>query len=119
MSRGHVVKKGQTMAYFPKSGIGTLAVGMLVFGASLMGSPALAKCKGDCRKLLSHEMIACKHACGRGPQANPCRKACSQDHVADLMACKKAANPTPPACGATLYGSPSRAFLAPTRSLLD
>ena len=100
-----MVKKGQTMAYSVKSGIGALAVGMLVFGASLMGSPALAKCKGDCRKLLSHEMIACKHACGRGPQANPCRKACSQDHVADLQACKAAANPTPPGC------SPSGAFL--------
>jgi hypothetical protein len=108
------------MAYFVKSGIGALAVGTLVFGASLMGSPALAKsnCKGNCKSFLAHQMIACKKACGHGPQANPCRKACSQDHVADVMECKAAANPTPPTCG-TLYGSPSRAFLAPTRSLLD
>jgi hypothetical protein len=96
-----VVKKGQTMAYFVKSGIGALAVGMLVFGASLMGSPALAKCKGSCRSFLAHEMIACKKACGHGPQAKPCRKACSTDHVADLMACKAAANPTPPGCSAS------------------
>jgi len=102
-----VVKEGQTMAYFVKSGIGALAVGMLVFGASLMGSPALAKskCKGNCRAALAHEMTACKKACGHGKQATACRKTCSQDHVADLMACKAAANPTPPGC------SPSGAFL--------
>jgi hypothetical protein len=93
------------MAYFVKSGVGVLAVGMLVFGANLMGSPAFAKCKGDCRKALAHEMIACKAACGHGKKANACRKACSTDHVADLQACKAATNPTPPGC------SPSGAFL--------
>ena len=95
------------MAYFAKSGIGTLAVGMLVFGASLMGSPALAKshCKGNCKAALAHEMIQCKKACGHGKAANGCRKTCSTDHVADLHACKAAANPTPPSC------SPSGAFL--------
>jgi hypothetical protein len=93
------------MAHFVKSGIGALTVGMLVFGASLMGSPALAKCKGNCRKALAHEMITCKAACGHGKKANPCRKACSAAHVAGLRTCKKAANPTPPGC------SPSGAFL--------
>jgi len=102
-----VVKEGQTMAYFVKSGIGALAVGMLVFGAGLMGSPALAKskCKGNCRAALAHEMTACKKACGHGPSANACRKACSKAHVANLRTCKAAANPTPPSC------SPSGAFL--------
>jgi hypothetical protein len=111
-----VVKEEQTMAYFAKSGIGTLAVGMLVFGASLMGSPALAKshCKGNCRAALAHEMIACKKACATITTAGKsthrklvtaCRKTCSTDHVADLQACKAAANPTPPGC------SPSGAFL--------
>jgi len=50
-------------------------------------------------------MIQCKKACRHGKAANGCRKTCSTDHVADLHACKAAANPTPPGC------SPSGAFL--------
>jgi hypothetical protein len=92
-----------------KQGItGLLAVAVLVFGSGLTGSPALAKCKGNCRKVLAHEMVACKAACGKGPGANSCRKACVADHLNDLRACKAAANPTPPGC------SPSGAFIDPS-----
>jgi hypothetical protein len=85
--------------------LSTLAAAVVVLGLSLLASPALAKCTGDCRKALAHEMVACKAACGRGPAANACRKACSADHRSGLHACKAAVNPTPPGC------SPSGAFL--------
>jgi hypothetical protein len=81
------------------------ALATVVLGTGLMASPALAKCKGDCRKLLAHEMKACKVACGRGKANNLCRKGCVAAHLSGLRACKAAANPTPPGC------SPSGAFL--------
>lgn len=81
------------------------AAAVLALSLSLIALPAAAKCKGDCRKLLAHEMVACKAACGHGRAANACRKACSREHLSGLRACKKAANPTPPVC------SPSGAFL--------
>ena len=84
------------------------ALAAIALGAGFMGSPAVAKCKGDCRKALAHELVACKAACGTGPASNPCRKACTADHLSDLRACKAATNPTPPGCG---EASPSGAFL--------
>ncbi|HLK12526.1 MAG TPA: hypothetical protein VKW76_14210 [Candidatus Binatia bacterium] len=85
------------------TGLGAVAV--LVCGIGLLGSSALAKCPGVCRKTLAHELVACKRACGRGKAANACRKACTADHLSGLRACKAAVNPTPPGC------SPSGAFL--------
>jgi hypothetical protein len=82
--------------------------GVLVVGAALTGSPALAK-KNPCTKAtgcpaqIKAEFKACKQACAKKDRA--CKRGCLDGKKAQVKACKAATNPTPPTC------SPSAAFL--------
>src|SRR5579862_120955 len=80
----------------------TAAVAMVLLGASLFGSPALAKCTKDCRKLIAGDFVMCKHGCPKHKPGRPCRQACLSQKKADKLACKALANPTPPECGQTV-----------------
>ncbi len=66
-----------------------------------MGPPALAKCSKDCKKALASEFKVCKASCAKGKTGKPCKTACKDQKKSDLVACKAAANPTPPACSAS------------------
>ncbi len=77
------------------------AVAALVFGVSLVGSPALAKCTKDCKRLIAREFKACKTAAGKDKVE---RKACRAETKADATVCKSATNPTPPDCGGGMCG---------------
>ncbi|PYP65748.1 MAG: hypothetical protein DMD36_18725 [Gemmatimonadetes bacterium] len=85
-----------------KKGItGVFGLAVLVFGASLVGSPALAKCGKDCKKPIAAEFKACKGACAKGTPGKACKKECKDENKAEKKACKAATNPTPPTCGFT------------------
>src|SRR2546425_1117346 len=75
-----------------------VGLAMLLVGAGLIASPALAKCRSDCRKQIVAEAKACKSACGKD---KVCKKACKEEKKSDVAACKAATNPTPPGCGET------------------
>jgi hypothetical protein len=91
-----------------------IVLGVLVLGASLMSSPALAK-KNPCTKAtgcpaqITSEFKTCKGACAKKDKA--CKRECSMEKKAQKKACKMATNPTPPSCGFTDEESPSGAFL--------
>jgi hypothetical protein len=80
---------------------GLVAFAVLVFGASLIGSPALAACGKACKKLISTKFKACKSACPKGSARKPCKKACMAEKKADTVTCKAATDSTPPDCGET------------------
>jgi hypothetical protein len=82
---------------------GVVGLAMLVLGAGLAPSSALAKCPTDCKRQLRTEFKTCKSACGK--HDGTCKQACRTTAKAARMTCKQAANPTPPSC------SPSGAFL--------
>jgi hypothetical protein len=85
-----------------KKGIsGVFGLAVLVFGASLVGSPALAKCGKDCKKAIAAEFKTCKGACAKGTAGKACKKECKDENKAEKKACKAATNPTPPTCGFT------------------
>jgi hypothetical protein len=73
-----------------------VVLGALVF---LIPFPAHAKCKKDCKQVISGEFRACKKACTKGKAGSTCRAACRSDRRANTMACKNATSPTPPDCG--------------------
>ena len=73
--------------------------------------PTHAKCKHDCKRVITGEFKTCKKACTKGKAGKSCRAACASDRKANRMACKNATSPTPPSCGqstttTTLPGSP-------------
>jgi len=82
---------------------GMVGLAVLVLGAGLAPSPALAKCPTQCKVLIRSTDKACKQACAKHDKT--CKQACKATDKAAKMACKAATNPTPPAC------SPSGAFL--------
>ena len=82
---------------------GVLGLAVLVLGAGLAPSPALAKCPKACKVQIRTSNKACKTACAKHDKT--CKQACKAANKAAKDACKMAANPTPPTC------SPSGAFL--------
>jgi hypothetical protein len=82
---------------------GVVGLAVLVLGAGLAPSPALAKCPRDCKVQIRTAFKACKMACAKHDRT--CTQDCRTTKKAAKMACKAAANPTPPTC------SPSGAFL--------
>ncbi len=78
-----------------------VAVAALVLGASLAPSPALAKCKKECKTLIVNGFRACKKACPKKKPGRTCRATCSTQFNSDKATCRSATNPTPPSCGAT------------------
>jgi hypothetical protein len=83
------------------AGIAGLAV--LVLGAGLAPSPALAKCPKECKAQIRTQDKTCKTTCAKHDKT--CTKACKAAKKAAKNACKMAPNPTLPTC------SPSGAFL--------
>ena len=82
---------------------GMVGLAVLVLGAGLAPSPALAKCPKECKVQIRTQDKTCKSSCAMGDKT--CKQACKATDKAAKMACKAATNPTPPAC------SPSGAFL--------
>ena len=82
---------------------GVVGLAVLVLGAGLAPSLALAKCPKDCKVQIRTEFKTCKSACTQGDKI--CKQACKTTRKAESMACTTGANPTPPTC------SPSGAFL--------
>jgi hypothetical protein len=82
---------------------GVIGLAVLVLGAALPPSSALAKCPKDCKKQISTEFKTCKSACGKHDRT--CKHACRAAEKAARTTCKTATDPTPPTC------SPSGAFL--------
>ena len=88
-----------------------VVVRILVLGALvlLIPFPGHAKCKKDCKRVITGEFKTCKKACTKGKAGKSCRAACASDRKANRMACKNATSPTPPSCGqsttTTLRGS--------------
>jgi hypothetical protein len=82
---------------------GMAGLAMLVLGAGLAPSPALAKCSKDCKVQIRTQDKACKSACAKKDKT--CKQSCRAAKKAAKSACKTASNPTPPSC------SPSGAFL--------
>jgi hypothetical protein len=83
--------------------VGVVGLAVLVLGAGLAPSPALAKCPTACKVQIRTQDKTCKTACGKHDKT--CKQACKAASKAAKKACKAAANPTPPTC------SPSGAFL--------
>ena len=73
-----------------------VVLGALVF---LIPFPVHAKCKKDCKQVITGEFKNCKKACTKGKAGKSCRAACASDQRANRMACKNATSPTPPSCG--------------------
>jgi len=71
---------------------GMVGLAVLVLGAGLAPSPALAKCPKECKVQIR-------------TQDKTCKQTCKTTKKTESMACKTGANPTPPTC------SPSGAFL--------
>jgi hypothetical protein len=67
--------------------------------ASLVGSPAFAKCGKDCRTLIAHVSKSCKLGCRERSAGKACRTACSKDRKRNEKVCKAATQPTLPLCG--------------------
>ena len=82
---------------------GMVGLAVLVLGAGLAPSTALAKCSKDCKVQIRMQFKNCKTACTKGDKS--CKGTCKATRKQESMACKAAANPTPPSC------SPSGAFL--------
>ena len=82
---------------------GVIGLAVLVLGAGLLPSSALAKCPKDCKTQIATEFKTCKSACGKHDRT--CKHACRTTEKAARTTCKTATNPTPPNC------SPSGAFL--------
>ena len=82
---------------------GVVGLAVLLVGAGLAPSSALAKCSKDCKTQLRTEFKTCKTACAKHDGA--CKQGCRTTAKAARKACKAATNPTPPSC------SPSGAFL--------
>jgi hypothetical protein len=82
---------------------GVIGLAVLVLGAGLQPSPALAKCPKDCKQQIATEFKTCKSACGKHDRT--CKHTCRAAKDAARTTCKTATNPTPPNC------SPSGAFL--------
>jgi hypothetical protein len=95
------VERGETT--MRKLTAGAVGLAVLVLGAGLAPSSALAKCPKDCKQQLRTEFKACKSACGK--HDGTCKQACRTAAKAARTTCKQAANPTPLSC------SPSGAFL--------
>jgi len=81
---------------------GIVGLAVLMLGAGMTPSLALAKCAKDCKKQFSTELKTCKSACTKGKTGRTCRDACRTTAKAEKVTCKHA---TPPSC------SPSGAFL--------
>src|SRR6266478_6405314 len=80
-----------------KAGVPWFAgLAMLLVGAGLTASPALAKCRSDCKKHIVAEAKACKSGCCKD---KVCKKACRDEKKSDKAACTAATNPMPPSCG--------------------
>ena len=79
---------------------GMVGLAVLVLGAGLAPSPALAKCSKQCKVQIRSNDKACKQACAKHDKS--CTQACKARNKAAKTACKTA---TAPAC------SPSGAFL--------
>ena len=82
---------------------GMVGLAVLVLGAGLAPSPALAKCSKQCKAQIRQTDKACKQACAKHDKT--CKQACKAATKAAKQGCKTAVNPTPPTC------SPSGAFL--------
>jgi hypothetical protein len=82
---------------------GVVGLAVLVLGAGLAPSPALAKCPSACKAQIRTQGKTCKSACAKHDKT--CKQACKAATKAAKMTCKAATNPTPPTC------SPSGAFL--------
>ena len=82
---------------------GMVGLAVLVLGAGLAPSPALAKCPKECKVQIRTQDKTCKSSCAKGDKT--CKQACKAATKAAKQACKTAVNPTPPTC------SPSGAFL--------
>jgi hypothetical protein len=83
---------------------GVVALAVLMVGAGLAPSSALAKCSKDCKQLLRSNFKTCKTSCAKHDGA--CKSACRAAAKASRTTCKQATNPTPPSC------SPSGAFVS-------
>src|SRR5256712_6760456 len=82
-----------------KAGVpSSVGLAMLLVGGGLTVSPALAKCRSDCKKQIVAEAKACKSGCGKD---KVCKEACRDEKKSDVAACRAATNPTPPDCGET------------------
>jgi hypothetical protein len=86
-----------------KLNAGMVGLAVLVLGAGLAPSPALAKCPKECKVQIRTQDKTCKSSCAKGDKT--CKQACKAATKAAKQACKTAVNPTPPTC------SPSGAFL--------
>jgi hypothetical protein len=93
-------KRGDIMR---KLTAGMVGLAVLVLGAGLAPSPALAKCSKDCKVQIRTQDKACRSACAKHDKT--CKKGCTTAKKAAKSACKAATNPAPPTC------SPSGAFL--------
>ena len=85
-----------------KLNAGMVGLAVLVLGAGLAPSPALAKCPKECKVQIRTQDKTCKSSCAND---KTCKQACKAAAKAAKQACKTAVNPTPPTC------SPSGAFL--------
>ena len=86
-----------------KLNAGMVGLAVLVLGAGLAPSPALAKCPKECKVQIRTQDKTCKSSCAKGDKT--CKQACKAATKAAKQGCKTAVNPTPPTC------SPSGAFL--------
>ena len=84
---------------------GMVGLAVLVLGAGLAPSPALAKakCPKECKVQIRTQDKTCKTSCAKHDKT--CKQDCRATNKAAKAACKAAANPAPPTC------SPSGAFL--------
>jgi hypothetical protein len=84
---------------------GMVGLAVLVLGAGLAPSPALAKakCSKACKVFIRTQDKTCKAACAKHDKT--CKQDCRTANKAAKTACKAATNPAPPTC------SPSGAFL--------
>ncbi len=78
-----------------------VGLAVLLVGACLTASPALAKCHKDCKTQIENEFKACKVVCPKGKAGKDCKHSCKTTKRGSLAACKIATNPTPPDCGET------------------
>jgi len=98
-----VRSRAREETFMRKLTAGVVGLAVLVLGAGMGPSPALAKCPRECKVQIRMQYKACKAACAKGDKA--CKQACRAAKKAAKAACKVAPNPTPPTC------SPSGAFL--------
>jgi hypothetical protein len=99
------------------SAVAYVVLTLLVAGASLTPRPAQARCKKDCKQVLAGAAKACRQLCAKGKSGRSCRTACAMDLKAAKTTCRKATNPTPPACGqstttTTIASSPTGIVVA-------